>query len=120
MAVNLLDVGVSRRALSIARMIDRLPPGKFNIVLIKADHEGERWQIQIDQPITLQKKELLHEPAELLPCGHPVSSLVKLGFGKLPYCEECERGKGPKSFFCEQHSAIYTGSKCPACSSNEQ
>lgn len=61
MAANLLDVGVSRRALSIARMIDRLPPGKFNIVLIKADNEGERWQIQIDQPVTLQKKDLHHE-----------------------------------------------------------
>ncbi len=58
MAANLLDVGVSRRALSIARMIDRLPPGKFNIVLIKADHEGERWQIEIAQPVTLQKKDL--------------------------------------------------------------
>lgn len=62
MATNLLDVGVSRRALSIARMIDRLPPGKFNIVLVKADHEGERWQIEINQPVTLQKKELLQEP----------------------------------------------------------
>ncbi len=64
MAGNLLDVGVSRRALSIARMIDRLPPGKFNIVLIKADNEGERWQIQIDQPVTLQKKDLHFETAQ--------------------------------------------------------
>jgi hypothetical protein len=74
MTANLLDVGVSRRALSIARMIDRLPPGKFNIVLIKADNDGERWQIQIDQPVTLQKKDLHHEPAELLSCGHPASA----------------------------------------------
>ncbi len=55
------DLGVSRRALSIAKMIDRLPAGKFNLILVKGDG-GERWQIEIAQPVTLQKKDLLHEP----------------------------------------------------------
>ena len=29
--------------------------------------------------------------ADLLPCGHPKSSLVQLRFGSLPYCEDCKR-----------------------------
>ncbi len=62
MASHSIDVGVSRRALSIARMIDRLPPGKYSILLIKGDGDGERWQIEIAQPVTLQKKDLHHEP----------------------------------------------------------
>ena len=27
----------------------------------------------------------------LLHCGHPKSSLVRLRFGSLPYCEDCKR-----------------------------
>ncbi len=49
---------VSRRALSVARMIDRLGPGKFNVLLIKPEGESDRWIVQIDQQVTLQKKEL--------------------------------------------------------------
>jgi hypothetical protein len=29
--------------------------------------------------------------SDLLPCGHPESSLVQLCFGSLPYCEDCKR-----------------------------
>lgn len=52
---------VSRRALSVARMIDRLGAGKFTITIIKGESGSERWQIEISQPVTLQKKDLVHE-----------------------------------------------------------
>lgn len=29
--------------------------------------------------------------ADLLPCGHPKSSLVQLRFGSLQYCKDCKR-----------------------------
>lgn len=55
---------VSRRALSIARIIDRLPAGKYTIQLVKAESESERWQIEIVQPVTIQKKDLTHGSAD--------------------------------------------------------
>jgi hypothetical protein len=54
------DLGVSRRALSLARMIDRLGPGKFTITLIKPESENARWDVQIAQPVTILHKELEH------------------------------------------------------------
>jgi hypothetical protein len=48
---------VSRRALSIARMIDRLEPGKYTITVIKTDGESDRWQVEIAQPVTIHKKD---------------------------------------------------------------
>ena len=59
MAENQNDV--SRRALSIARMIDRLEPGKYTVLLIKPEGESDRWIVEIAQPVTLQKKELAFE-----------------------------------------------------------
>lgn len=57
---------VSRSALSVARMLDRLGPGKFTITLIKGEGSSERWQVEIAQPVTIQKKELTQED------GNPV------------------------------------------------
>ena len=34
---------------------------------------------------------------DVLPCGHPRSSLVRLGFGQLPYCEDCKRQNAGKA-----------------------
>jgi len=58
------DLGVSKRALSIARMIDRLGSGKFNITLIKPEGENTRWDIEIAQPVTIQKRELHQQCAD--------------------------------------------------------
>ena len=53
------DLGVSRRALSVARMIDRLTPGgKYTILLIKPEGESDRWIVEITQSVTIHKKEL--------------------------------------------------------------
>ena len=55
---------VSRNALSVARMLDRLGTGKFTITLIKGEGSSERWQVEIAQPVTIQKKELTQEVLE--------------------------------------------------------
>ena len=34
---------------------------------------------------------------DVLPCGHPKSSLVRLRFGQLPYCEDCKRQNAGKA-----------------------
>lgn len=60
MSTNYKTIDVSRSALSVARMLDRLGPGKFTITLIKGEGNSERWQIEIAQPVTIQKKELQH------------------------------------------------------------
>ena len=49
---------VSRRALSFARMVERLDPGKYTIALIKPTSKHERWAVEISQSVTIQKKEL--------------------------------------------------------------
>ena len=49
---------VSRRALSLARMVERLAPGKYNIALIKPTSKHERWAVEISQSVTIQKKEI--------------------------------------------------------------
>jgi hypothetical protein len=64
---NEIDLGVSRRALSLARMIDRLESGKFVITLIKPEGEAERWAVEISQSVTLQKKELVQEATQTPP-----------------------------------------------------
>lgn len=53
-----LPQDVSRRALSLARMLDRLEPGKYNIALIKPTSKNERWAVEISQSVTIQKKEI--------------------------------------------------------------
>lgn len=53
-----LPQDVSRRALSLARILDRLDPGKFTISLIKPAGKHERWVIEISQSVTIQRKEL--------------------------------------------------------------
>jgi len=58
---------VSRRALSIARMIDRLEPGKYTITVIKTDGESDRWQVEIAQPVTIYKKDLSGSAATAMP-----------------------------------------------------
>lgn len=51
-------IDVSPRALSIARMIDRLQAGTFIIELIKPDSKTERWIICVKQPVTIRTMSL--------------------------------------------------------------
>lgn len=56
MPSNTVPADVSRRALSIARMIDRLGPGNYTIHLRRPDNTSERWTIEIQQPVTIVHK----------------------------------------------------------------
>lgn len=59
---------VSRRALSIARVVDRLGPGQFLISLKIPEHSTERWVIEITQPVTVvQRREIYDKPEETKP-----------------------------------------------------
>lgn len=49
---------VSSKALSIARIIDRLPPGSYIIRVVKPDDKAGSWPVEVMQPVTLQKKEI--------------------------------------------------------------
>lgn len=56
---------VSRRALSIARMIDRLGPGSYTINLKRPENASERWTIEILQPVTIvQKRDVVDRSPE--------------------------------------------------------
>ena len=46
---------------------------------------------------SLQARGLTPLAPDVLPCGHPKSSLVRLGFGQLPYCEDCKRQNAGKA-----------------------
>lgn len=46
---------VSRRALSIARTIDRLPPGEYNLSLVKPGVKAADWQIEIVRTERLER-----------------------------------------------------------------
>lgn len=61
MGEEMTQQDVSARALSIARMIDRLGPGKYEISLIMPKSKTERWTIEITQrilgqPVTIRKE----------------------------------------------------------------
>lgn len=54
--VNFHDV--SPRALSIARMIDRLEAGTYHIELVRPPSKTERWQVTVRQSVTLRTMNL--------------------------------------------------------------
>lgn len=61
------NYGVSPRALSIARMIDRLEPGGTYIIeLIRPQSNTERWLVTVTQPVTVRRMSLENKP----PQGH--------------------------------------------------
>jgi hypothetical protein len=57
---NFQDKGVSPRALTIAKMIDRLPPGRYGIELFRPASPTERWEVTITQStvVTVRKAAL--------------------------------------------------------------
>lgn len=53
------DLGVSKRALAIARTVDRLPPGEYVIKLCKqAPEHGAGWTAELAQSTPLRVMEL--------------------------------------------------------------
>ena len=46
---------LSQKAVSVARAIDRLPPGRYMVSIIKPNSKHERWEIAIDEISTVQK-----------------------------------------------------------------
>lgn len=45
---------LSPKVVSVARAIDRLPPGKYMVCIIKPISKHERWEIAIDEMNTVQ------------------------------------------------------------------
>lgn len=43
-------LGISRKATAIARAIDRLPPGEFELRLEKPECRGDCWHVVIRRP----------------------------------------------------------------------
>lgn len=51
------DVGVSQRAISTARMLDRLEPGSYSIELIKPGRgSGDYWTLEINTKKRIVRK----------------------------------------------------------------
>jgi len=51
---------LSPKVVSVARAIDRLPPGEYSISLIKPTSKHESWQIAIDAVRTVQTMTVPH------------------------------------------------------------
>lgn len=50
--------GVSPRALSIARMIDRLEAGTYSIEFVRPPSKTERWMVTVRQSVTIRTMNL--------------------------------------------------------------
>lgn len=51
----------SQRARSLARLIDRLDPGTYNLEIIKPSCKTDNWQFALVQPVTIRKGTLPKE-----------------------------------------------------------
>jgi len=51
---DIIDVGVSKRALSMAKAIDRLPPGEFCIIVVKHNTKAVPWHTIIHKMDRIQ------------------------------------------------------------------
>jgi len=58
------NLDVSRKALSIARIIDRLPPGNYTIHLKRPENNAERWTVEVSQPVTIIQKRDVFDKAQ--------------------------------------------------------
>lgn len=45
---------LSQKVVSVARAIDRLPPGRYMVSIIKPGSKHERWEVAIDEINTVQ------------------------------------------------------------------
>jgi hypothetical protein len=54
----------SQRARSLARLIDRLEPGTYNLEITKPSCKTDNWQFALVQPVTIRKGTLPKENVE--------------------------------------------------------
>ena len=54
---------ISNKVLSLAREIDRLPPGEYSITLVKPSSKHQQWQVQIDRKETIREMNI---PAQII------------------------------------------------------
>lgn len=52
---------LSERAIQLARMIDRLPPGTYTVELLKPDLKAASWKIVIERVEFIQKAALARQ-----------------------------------------------------------
>jgi hypothetical protein len=50
--------GLDRRTLSLARILDRLPAGEYQLHLTKSPERGAKWRIWIERVETLVRREI--------------------------------------------------------------
>lgn len=53
-----VDVGISQRALSLARSVDRLPPGEYLIRLKRSPFKTCPWQVEVLREERLWEREV--------------------------------------------------------------
>lgn len=49
---------LSPNMVTLARMIDRLPPGNYQVVLLKPEYKGQPWRVEIAQTQTITAREI--------------------------------------------------------------
>lgn len=59
-----IALDVSRKALSIARIIDRLPAGSYTLHLKRPKNVSERWTVEIHQVTVVQPQEVFDKTQE--------------------------------------------------------
>lgn len=55
---------LSPRVVQLARMIDRLPPGNYDISLVKQDLRAQDWKVEIVRTEKIAEVDLSRRPAE--------------------------------------------------------
>ena len=55
------DSDTSRRALSLARILDRLDPGTYIIELVKPEEKLAPWSFELAKPVIIRRGELQKE-----------------------------------------------------------
>ena len=66
---------LSPRVIQLARMIDRLPAGTFNVELVKPEDKTIGWHVTIVQPVTLREVVLNKAPLRIDTVPPPLSEL---------------------------------------------
>lgn len=49
---------LSANVVSLARMLDRLPPGNYQVLLLKPEYRGQPWRVEIVQTQTITARDL--------------------------------------------------------------
>lgn len=58
------NLGMSRQALSIARILERLPAGEYTVNLRRPERRSERWTVEVFQVVVALKEIVDHSQDE--------------------------------------------------------